>query len=151
METDRNYRRYLSDNKILFNLTDRVNRVLLKLSEKIVNLDYVPQLDELLAFCQVFSPIQCTIPFIIKVEYRQLHWWNSTLLLVSNRGRTLDPEDYEAIIKGKASLNQLYSKLDEATSHYSNINMLTELCYLFLLLFVSKHPKNTLVAYFAMF
>ena len=114
METDRNYRRYLSENKILFNLTDRVNRVLLKLSEKIVNLDYVPQLDELLAFCQVLSPIQCNIAFIIKINCRQLHWWNSTLLLVSHWGRTVDPEDYEEIIKGKVSLNQCYVTWDES-------------------------------------
>ena len=61
MQKNRTYRRSLFENKSQFTISDRVNRVLLRLSERIVDLDYAPPLDELLLFCQELSPAQCRL------------------------------------------------------------------------------------------
>jgi len=65
MQRNRTYRRSIIENKILFTIYDRVNRVLLRLSERIVDVNYAPSLDELLLFCQELSPPQC----ICNIQY----------------------------------------------------------------------------------
>ena len=61
MQQNRTYRRCITENRMLFTIYDRVNRVLLRLSERIVDLDYAPPLDELLVLCQELSPTQCLL------------------------------------------------------------------------------------------
>jgi len=60
----RSYHRAMADSKVMFSLFDRVNRLLLRLSDRVSESDHPLSLDELLALCQMLSPKPCNIVYL---------------------------------------------------------------------------------------
>ena len=105
METNRHYRRLVPDTKVLLYLLDCGNRVLLHLSDTLAQLDHQFPLNEIFTLCQMSSPRQCNL-CICMVSARWFHWVHYALLLVIDRGRTVDHSNNQEII---ASLFPLIS------------------------------------------
>ena len=61
MEANRHYRRLVADTKVLFYLLDCGNRVLLRLSDTLAQLDHQFSLNEIFTLCQMLSPRQCNL------------------------------------------------------------------------------------------
>ena len=59
MTSTRTYSRAITETTVLFSLGDRVNRVLIRLSNRLSESVEYPSLDELLVLCTVLSPIAC--------------------------------------------------------------------------------------------
>ena len=59
MSAQRSYRRSVVDSKTLITLTDRVNRVLLRLATTLAAYEHPLSLDQLCALCQELSPSPC--------------------------------------------------------------------------------------------
>ena len=97
LESNRHYRRLVADTKVLFYLLDRVNRVLLRLSDTLAQLDHQLSLNEILMLCQVLSPRQCNL-CICMISSRLFHWVHYALLLLIDRGRTVDHSNTQEII-----------------------------------------------------
>ena len=61
MEANRHYRRLVADTKVLYYLLDCGNRVLLRLSDTLAQLDHQFSLNEIFTLCQMLSPRQCNL------------------------------------------------------------------------------------------
>ena len=97
MESDRRYRRLVADTRVLFYLLDRGNRVLFRLSDTLAQLDHQFSLNEILTLCQMLSPRQCNL-CICMMSARAFHWVHYALLLLIDRGRTVDHSNNQEII-----------------------------------------------------
>ena len=73
MESDRHYGRLVANTKVLFYLLDCGNRVLLRLSDTLAQLDHQFSLNEIFTLCQMLSPRQCNL-CICMVSARSFHW-----------------------------------------------------------------------------
>ena len=99
MASMKTYRRSIVESDVLFSMTDRVNRVLIRLSNSINNHNQYPSLDELLILCTALSPKAC-IPHSHLVVCRWIYWWTSDVLLANCGGRGMDSEHHQEGIEG---------------------------------------------------
>ena len=98
MESNRHYQRLGADTKVLFYHLGCGNRVLLRLSDTLAQLDHQLSLNEILMLCQMRSPRHCNL-CICMISSRSFHWVHYALLLLIDRGRTVDPiNNQESII-----------------------------------------------------
>ena len=80
MASVKTYRRSIVESDVLFSMVDRVNRVLIRLSNIINNSNQYPSLDELLILCTSLSPKACIL-FSRHSVCRCIYWWTSVVLL----------------------------------------------------------------------
>ena len=97
MEVNRHERRLVADTKVLFYLLDCGNRVLLRLSDTLAQLDHQFSLNEIFTLCQMLSPRQCNLCICV-VSARWFYWVDYALLLLIDRGRTVDHSNNQEII-----------------------------------------------------
>ena len=81
MQSDRRYRRAVTDTKCFVTLIDRVNRVLIRLSDRLTEFDRHIPLDELLLLCQMLSPFQCNL-YRCMIFFRSVHRRDCVIFLV---------------------------------------------------------------------
>ena len=81
MDVSRHHPRLVVDTKVLVSLLDRVNRVILWLSDRLEQRDRPLSLNEILSFCQMLSPRPRKL-YMLVISSRSVHWWDCTLLLV---------------------------------------------------------------------
>ena len=73
MASVKTYRRSIVEGDVMFSMVDRVNRVLIRLSNNINDSSQYPSLDELLILCTALSPKAC-IPFSRQFVCRCVYW-----------------------------------------------------------------------------
>ena len=59
MQSHRQYRRYITEYKVMYTGFHRLNSLLIRLSDRLAQINRIPSLDELLVLCRILSPIQC--------------------------------------------------------------------------------------------
>ena len=102
MASVKTYRRSIVEGDVMFSMVDRVNRVLIRLSNNINDSSQYPSLDELLILCTALSPKAC-IPFSRQFVCRCVYWWASVVLLAYCRGRGVDSQHHQEGIEGSTS------------------------------------------------
>ena len=102
MASVKTYRRSIVEGDVMFSMVDRVNRVLIRLSNNINDSSQYPSLDELLILCTALSPKAC-IPFSRQFVCRRIYWWTSAVLLAYCRGRGVDSQHHQEGIEGSTS------------------------------------------------
>ena len=98
MASVKTYRRSIVEGDVMFSMVDRVNRVLIRLSNNINDSSQYPSLDELLILCTALSPKAC-IPFSRQFVCRRIYWWTSVVLLAYCRGRGVDLQHLKKALK----------------------------------------------------
>ena len=128
MQSHRQYRRYITEYKVMYTGFHRLNGLLIRLSDRLAQINRIPSLDELLVLCRILSPIQCNSNLYIYMSDNFI----GGLVLYFWLFSEVHQDNNQEIIEG------ISSSMSKKIEYNPN-------------LFATKHPKNTFGALFRLF